>query len=88
MLRITETASQSGTRLVLEGKLVGPWVEELRATCDRNRAAGRPPELDLAGVSYIDDAGERLLRELITEGASLVRCSGFVRETLRERNDR
>ncbi len=88
MLRITQAASDSGTRLILEGKIVGPWVAELRTAFQNISEAGRPPELDLAGVSYVDDAGERLLRELIAEGAQLMRCSGFVRETLRQRNDR
>jgi len=84
MLRITEVANGSGLLLKLEGKLREPWVEELA------RAAGRPlPEghgpirLDLLSVTFADDAGVRLLRELLRQGVKIAPTSAFIAALLR-----
>lgn len=50
----------------LEGKVVGPWVEE----CQRTWHAIRPElgskklRLDLNGVTFVDDRGTALLRKI------------------------
>jgi anti-anti-sigma regulatory factor len=88
MLRITEiTDGGHGVLLKLEGKLRGPWVEELGRVC----AALSPGEcrairLDLSAVTFLDQAGTRLLRALM-QGGAVVTASGFVAELLR-REDR
>jgi hypothetical protein len=74
MLRITRAA---GPVLKLEGRLVGPWVDELGRAC----GAVVPPArlcLDLTAVTFADEAGARLLRELRQRGAVLTGCSGYV----------
>lgn len=73
MLRITPV--QPATYR-LEGRLVGPWVDELRATC-----RSLPPSalrLDLSAVSYVDETGVSLLDELRRLGVDLSPCSPFV----------
>jgi hypothetical protein len=77
MLRITATTG--GELLKLEGKLLGPWVGELARACDRPR----PPRLDLAGLTFADAAGARLLRELLVRGATVAGSSTFIAELLR-----
>ena len=84
MLRITEVADGSGLLLKLEGKLREPWVEELA------RAARRPlPEghghvrLDLSSVTFADEAGVRLLRELLRQGVEIAATSAFIAALLR-----
>lgn len=83
MLRITTILDRDPVPLLLlAGKLVGPWLDELsRAVAAATGAAG-PPELDLASLYFVDGPGERLLRGLLQRGCRLVACSGYVAELL------
>jgi ABC-type transporter Mla MlaB component len=83
MLRITHVASSdSVTTLKLEGKLMGPWVEELKQACDPFVDSAERLRLDLSAVSFVDAPGLRLLRELLVLGVSLAACSGLIAELL------
>jgi anti-anti-sigma regulatory factor len=88
MLRITEiTDGGPDVLLKVEGKLRGPWVEELSRVCaGLGRGEPRAVCLDLSAVTFLDEAGTRLLRELM-RGGVVVTASGFVAELLR-REDR
>jgi hypothetical protein len=68
--------------LQLEGQIIGPWVEELRRTCDQQLAAGAL-SLDLSHVSFVERRGVELLQSLGARGVPLLRCSPFVTELLR-----
>jgi anti-anti-sigma regulatory factor len=69
MLRITMLQQQAArVVLVLEGRLSGAWVEELRKVCAA--AAGRVV-LILTDVSGADEEGLKLLGELAAQGAEL-----------------
>jgi ABC-type transporter Mla MlaB component len=77
MLRITEQRPDRAgapATLVVEGRLAGPYVDELR-----HAAAGQPRTLalDLAGLSYADDAGVTLLNHLVAAGAQIVRTTAY-----------
>ena len=83
MLKITETArNDSGRTFKLEGKLLGPWVDELRNACTQPLAPLEQVGLDLAAVTFVNAAGAELLRELIRRGIIITRCSAFVAELL------
>jgi anti-anti-sigma regulatory factor len=84
MLRITEIMDGDPSVLLkLEGKLRGPWVEELGRVCSElNRGEPRAIRLDLSAVTFLDEAGIRLLRALMRGGAAMT-ASGFVAELLR-----
>jgi ABC-type transporter Mla MlaB component len=87
MLRITTIENgDSPTTLKLEGKLLEPWIAELRnacsAACQRNTLVA----LDLTGVSYVDASGATILRELRQYGMQLVGCSPLVAELVGETN--
>ena len=70
----------------LEGKLLEPWVTELARVCGEGGGGRREMRLDLAGVSFVDAAGTKLLADLLGRGAALVACSNYVAELLhRER---
>jgi anti-anti-sigma regulatory factor len=81
-----DTGGCDSTRtLKLEGKLKGPWVEELRRACEEPRF---PPNwlcLDLADVTFIDSSGLQALHELVQLGATIVGCSGFIADLLNGR---
>jgi anti-anti-sigma regulatory factor len=74
MLKITQqrdTTSES-VSFMLEGRLAGPWVEEL-GTCWRQIAANSQSRavVDLTGVTFIDANGKALLTKLWQQGADL-----------------
>ena len=66
----------------LEGRLVGPWVGELRQLAEAALADSRGLALDVSAVSFVDRQGEELLRDLIARRVRLERPSGFLRELL------
>jgi len=83
MLRITEVADDLGILLKIEGKLREPWVGELDRTARRPLAEGRGLiRLDLSSVTFADEAGVRLLHELLGKGAQIAAASGYVRVLL------
>ena len=84
MLKIESLADAGGAvTLVLEGRLIGPWVEQLRLACTYTIDNPDRLTLDLAGVAFIDQTGLELLRSLADQHARLSNCSPFVAEQLR-----
>jgi hypothetical protein len=76
MLRITKLSRPNGRPvLMLEGRLVGPWVAELRRTVAE---VDGPRAVDLAGVTFADEEGVAALRAIRGAGADLVGASGFL----------
>jgi len=71
MLKITVQDHVSETVLELEGKLAGPWVDELKE-CWRNAAVRRPVKVLLCAVTFVDERGRDLLTEMYRRGAELV----------------
>jgi anti-anti-sigma regulatory factor len=72
MLKITRR-NEGGTAVIqVEGRLAGPWVKELES-CWRSAGAEQtqPVRVDLTAVSFIDEAGEALLRTMYQEGVEL-----------------
>ena len=82
VLRITQIPNRDTVTLKLEGKLLHPWVPELRSASLAASSAGRPLRLDLQQLSFADDLGAQTLRELISHGAKIAACSDFISELL------
>lgn len=77
MLRITVHNEAVTTRLVVEGRLAGPWVEELKKCWQTVARAGPdaralPLLVDLSAMTLIDSEGKALLAEMHSQGARLV----------------
>ena len=84
MLRITHLpVAEPDLSLRLEGKLVGPWLDELRQTCQVSPDSPSVLSLDLSGVSFVDSAGAKYLCMLLDQGAQITSCSLFVAELLK-----
>jgi anti-anti-sigma regulatory factor len=83
MLRITPVDRKGVKMLHLEGKLVGPWVNEMKAACEQVAGLPSPVALDLSAVTYVDEAGMALLRQLVQQGVGFAGVSRFVAELLR-----
>jgi anti-anti-sigma regulatory factor len=66
MLRITVNQEPKAATLRLEGRVVGPWVDELDRAW-RSLAASLGSKklfVDLCGVTYMDTAGQRILADI------------------------
>ena len=84
MLRITRLMGTHLTQTIrLEGKLLRPWVDEVRKACISGTDPARRTSLDLSALTFVDAAGEGLLRELIGQGIEVLTCSSYVAELLR-----
>ena len=85
MLRITQTQGASGeTSLTLEGRLVGPWVAELKSAVTAARlSSASSVRLELSGVRFVDAEGLALILGLQDQGVRLRDASPFVRELLK-----
>jgi anti-anti-sigma regulatory factor len=85
MLRISvEDFSGQDAILHLEGHLVGPWVEELRLSCEKALGESKRLTLDLSAVSFVDRDGITLLRSLKTREVVVTNCSPFLAHQLKD----
>lgn len=84
MLRITRIVGRYPTQtLKLEGKLMRSWVDEARQACVSGVDPAGRTSLDLSDLTFVDTAGEELLRDLIGQGFTVVACSSYVAALLR-----
>src|SRR5258708_13382978 len=79
MLRISTVDTRLQRRLILEGKLVEPWLGELREVCrNANQTLeGRELVIDLTDVTVISCEAECTLSELMQQGAKFS-CAGIL----------
>jgi ABC-type transporter Mla MlaB component len=86
MLRITVVeSSKIAVTLRVEGRITGPWVEELRTACNVHTFSEDVQlSLELADISFADAAGIALLRELRNTGVGFVRTTPFLSEQLKD----
>ena len=73
MLRITIVDSPTEQRLVLYGKLMGPWIGELQRVWENlhQQLGNRRSVIDLNEVTLIDDNADQLLATMLEQGAEL-----------------
>ncbi len=74
MLKISIVDTPTQQRILLHGKLVGPWIKELRRVWEelRPQLGNRSPVVDLNEVTLIDDDADSLLAKMLEQGAELV----------------
>lgn len=89
MLKITMTETPTERRWIVQGCLVGPWVNELRTTWKRAHQSQdkRGCIIDLNDVMSIDKSGERLLRAMSKKGVQLIATGMYVKHVLEELRD-
>src|SRR5438094_6687525 len=86
MLKISTVEARNQRRLVLEGKLIAPWADELKveyemANSDLN---GRELVIDLKNLTTISQAGENVLFELMKQGVKVRCCGVFTKYVLKQ----
>lgn len=85
MLRISVIReSDRAVEFQLEGKLVGPWVEELRKLGNEALSQQKAVSLDLARVTFVDGSGVVLLKDFARRQVSQLNCSQFLSQQLKE----
>jgi anti-anti-sigma regulatory factor len=85
MLKISISENETKRELVLEGKLIEPWTNELKIAGQQAAVDGDHRELiiDLRGLTAISAEGERVLLALMDEGARFRTCGVFMRQVLK-----
>jgi len=76
--------ADEGIQFQLEGRLIGPWVEELRRLSDQALSQQKTVSLDLQKVWFVDLQGVDLLRDLASKKVTQINCSPFVSQQLKE----
>ncbi len=73
MLKINTENSPEGSKLKLEGRLAGPWVDELERCwyATTRDTEGKRIAVDLKEVTFIDAEGKKLLAWMYRQGAEL-----------------
>jgi ABC-type transporter Mla MlaB component len=84
MLKISGTSVPGKATLRLAGRLGGEWVGELKKAYELARAEHGHVALDFGDVIFVDRAGAALIRSLVAEGISLINCSPFITEQLKQ----
>lgn len=86
MLKVSIVEGKKQRRLVVEGRLVVPWSEELKAACESAALGlnGRELIIDLKNVTNISQEGEALLLELMQHGLKCQGCGVFTKEILKQ----
>ena len=85
VLRISVKENPGALWLIVEGRLVGPWVDELQRLCEERGAPaiGLKTTVDLTGVTAMDNRAQALLDDLFRRGAAF-RCSDVMNQYLVE----
>ena len=87
VLKITRTETPAGEKWILQGRLVGLWVGELRRSWKKNHRAddNRTCVVDLNEVTFIDKKGETLLRTMSKQGVQFIASGIYIKHLLQER---
>ena len=90
MLKITRTETPAEEKWILQGRLVGLWVSELRRSWKKTHRTDNNLTcvVDLNEVTFIDKKGERLLRAMSKEGAQFLATGIYIKHLLQERCER
>jgi hypothetical protein len=77
MLRISQSPSVLLITINLEGKLLAPWIEEVRSAIAAAQLQGAV-QLNLEALTFADHAGVDLLREFSKQGVLRIGASGLI----------
>jgi hypothetical protein len=87
VLKITRTETPVEEKWILQGRLVGLWVCELRRTWKETHRTDDNLKciVDLNEVTFIDKKGESLLRTMSKEGAQFIATGIYIKHVLQQR---
>lgn len=86
MFKISTIDTRYKRRLVVEGKLIAPWVNELHTSWKNAylNLDGRKLVIDLSSLTVISREGEDAIFSLMKDGAKFSCCGVFTRYVLKK----
>jgi anti-anti-sigma regulatory factor len=86
MLRITTTNDATLITFKLEGRIAGPWVDELRNCWEKLpvESSSRAIRVDLREVTFVDADGKQLLAAMHRQGAELIASGCLMKAVVSE----
>ena len=90
MFKVSVVETRNQRQLLLEGKLITPWIDELKAAYCRARVAleGRELVIVVKNLTAISQEGENLLLQLMQANVTVRCCGLFAKEIKRQLNRR
>ena len=87
MLKIMRTETPTEETWILQGRLVGLWVNELRRSWKETHRTDNNLKciVDLNDVTFIDRKGERLLRTMSKKGVQFIASGIYIKHLLQQR---
>jgi anti-anti-sigma regulatory factor len=86
MLRITTTETEQEQTWILHGQISGPWVAELQASWNLSAAKKQKRVVDLTDVTFVDEVGASVLREMKAAGAKFIARGVDTKQLLNDLN--
>ena len=86
MLKISIKDGRKRRLLILEGKIIAPWTDELAKVAYQdhaNQIASRELVIDLQGVTDISADGEQTLFYLMVQGAKFRGGGVFIKQVMK-----
>ena len=86
MFRLSTIEANGQRKLVLEGKLVSPWTQEVERAwrSARENSEGMNLIVDLSNVTLIGSDGEKTILDLMRDGARFTGCGVLTKHLLRQ----
>jgi len=86
MSSISSLDTRNQRRLVMEGKLVAHWDNELKVACEAARTGleGRELVIEVKNLIAISQADENVMLELMRQGVKFRCCGIFTKYVLRQ----
>jgi ABC-type transporter Mla MlaB component len=86
MFRLSMLETDGRRKLVLEGKLIPPWTQEVESAWRqaKQQLEGRKLIIDLTNVTLIGSDGENTLLNLMRDGAKFTGCGVLTKHLLRQ----
>jgi anti-anti-sigma regulatory factor len=84
MLKISIKDRKASRLLVLEGKLITPWTNELIETACQDHLVDHQLVIDLRAVTDISADGEEALYQLMVRGAKFRGAGVFIKQVLKQ----
>ena len=84
MLRITITDEPEVQRWILQGRLSGPWVAQLKSIWEKSHGlnGNRKCVVDVNSVTFVDLDGERVLDAMVRDGAKFIATGVYTKHVL------
>jgi hypothetical protein len=84
VLRITITDEPEVQRWILQGRLSGPWVAQLKSDWEKSHGlnGNRICVVDVSSVTFVDLDGERVLDAMVRDGAKFIATGVYTKHVL------